>query len=274
MKTSPLTTSDILAQEIDPAFALRAGYILGSVEKHKPKKVLDAGCGRGFYVTMLSRYPFIKEIHGVDVSDYYLKRAQNALGEDKRVKLTKGSIYKLPHKDRYFDCIILSEVLEHLDDEPKVLAELKRVLKPGGRLLISVPHENFPFLWDPLNWVLMHFFNTHVNKDIWWLAGMWADHERLYTPERLKATVVKAGYKVKAEKSILHWSWPFSHFVLYAIGKNIVERLHAKEFDRFNVTEKKPVSLFLAQIMAWPSKMLDKRLPLKASQDLFVEVER
>ena len=108
-KSMTLSTSDILAHEIDPAFALRAGKILDAVEKHKPERILDAGCGRGFYITMLSRYDFPEQIHGVDISKTYLERARKALKHDSRVTFIKTSVYNLPFPDKHFDMIILSE---------------------------------------------------------------------------------------------------------------------------------------------------------------------
>lgn len=247
--------STILKNEVDPAFTKRASFILQSIEDKQPEKVLDAGCGRGFYVHAISMVPFVKEMHGIDVSEDYLNIARKHLN-DPKINLQKASIYELPYPDNYFDAVVSSEVMEHLSDDVGALKEIKRVLKPDGIVLISVPHLNFPFLWDPLNWILMKFFNTHINKDIWWLAGIWADHERLYTLEHLEQTVQQAGYKVdKSEKLISH-AWPFSHFLLYGIGKNIVERLGVDEFNRFDFREKK-FSQILSSIVRFPSK-LDK----------------
>jgi hypothetical protein len=121
-------------------------------------------------------------------------------------------------------------------------------------MLISVPNQNFPFLWDPLNWVLMKFFNTHIHKDIWWLAGIWADHERLYTRKTLKDTVMKAKLHIEKVDMVTSSCWPFSHFLLYGIGKNIVERLGANQFDRFNF-KPKPLSRLIAWIMRLPTEI-------------------
>ncbi len=169
----------LLDSEIDPAFAKRAAFIFQTIERKRPKKILDAGCGRGFYIYCLQYYRFIKEIHGIDVNKQYLAIARKNI-TDNRVKITNSNVYHLPYNNNYFDLIICSEVLEHLLDDGRALLELRRVLKKNGILIITVPNKNFPFFWDPLNWILMHFFKTHINKNIWWLAGICADHERLY----------------------------------------------------------------------------------------------
>lgn len=252
----------ILETEIDPAFAKRAEFIFEQAEKSKPEKILDAGCGRGFYLKSLSFYKYPKEIHGIDIEEKYLKIARS-ICDDKRIIIKNASIYSLSYPNNYFDFIICSEVLEHLKDDSQALIELNRVLKKGGVLILTVPNFNFPFLWDPLNWILMKLFNTHINKNIWWLAGIWADHERLYTHDQLQNLLRRTGFVVKNRVSFIRWCIPFSHFLLYGIGKNIVERLGAKQFDRFNFNDKK-ISRFLANIFRLPQKLESKK-PSKIS---------
>lgn len=266
MKTTHLI-KHVVSQEVDPAFAQRAEYILNKVRTEKPKRILDAGCGRGFYVKVLSLMKEPIEIVGIDIKEEYLEKARKNTANDKRVKILNASIYELPFKDGYFDCVISSEVLEHLDDDEMAVKEIHRVLKKKGIFLSSVPHKNFPFFWDPLNWLLMHIFRTHVNKNIWWLAGIWADHERLYTKDDYRK-VLKNTFETVYIKDILHWCWPCSHLLLYGIGKNMVERFGSKEFNRFNFAKKTPLSIVLAKVMALPSILLDKRFPRKASMGL------
>jgi len=245
----------LLKNEIDPAFAKRAEYIFNKISDKKPKKILDVGCGRGFYVFGCSLFNFIKEIHGLDNNDEYLKIAKRNC-VDKRIKLRKGNAYSLPYPDKYFDFIICSEVLEHLKNDNKGLQELHRVLKPKGTLIITVPNKNFPFLWDPLNWLLMKVFKTHINKDIWWLAGIWADHERLYDEKDIINKVNENGFKILDSQRIINFCWPFSHFLLYGIGKNLVERLKFNSFNRFNFNGKKTISYYLGCLISLPSSLI------------------
>lgn len=261
----------LLDSEIDPVFTLRSQAIFSEIEKRKPKLVLDAGCGRGFYSATLTTFPFIKKIVGIDLNNEYLKIARKQF-TDPRLKLGKASIYSLPFQDNSFDAIICSEVLEHVDDN-RALQELQRVVKKDGVILITVPSHNFPFLWDPVNWILMKFFHTHINKNIWWLAGMWADHERLYTVEQLKKVVAENSLKLKKIQGFGHHCWPFSHFVLYGIGKNLVERLGIKSFYRFNF-ERKPLSEVLASIFRWPLRFDKGDLLDQSCVDLFIVVEK
>jgi hypothetical protein len=91
-------------------------------------------------------------------------------------------------------------------------------------------------LWDPLNWILEHTFRTHISKNIWWLAGIWADHVRLYTQVDLYEKARQAGFEVEMIWRSTHAALPFTHFVLYGIGKNLVEKGLLKEFYRFSIT--------------------------------------
>jgi len=257
----------LLAHEFDPGFEQRARFIFEAIEEYKPKKILDAGCGRGFYSHGVAFYPFIQKIQGFDVNDQYLALAKTHC-KDKRIKLKKANIYSLPYPDNSFDFIIFSEVLEHLTSEKRALDELKRVLKKDGIIALTIPNEQFPFLWDPLNWLLMKLFHTHVPKDIWWLAGIWADHERLYSPERLERVLHKNDFEVVEQKKVIHWSWPFAHLILYGIGKNLIERLGFKMGNRFSYKKKGLAIEILAAIMKAPSTLLDSNIPLSSSVNI------
>ena len=165
-------------------------------------------------------------------------------------------------------------MLEHLTDEKKALSELGRVLKKGGHIALTVPNSNFPFLWDPLNWILMKLFNTHINKDIWWLSGIWADHERLYSLNELKIVIKNSPFTSGPLKTVVHWSWPFAHFILYGIGKNLVERLGLGMGNRFLYTKKSAVMTHVASLMKAPSTYLDQRCPISPAVNICVLLEK
>jgi SAM-dependent methyltransferase len=89
-------------------------------------RVLDAGCGEG---VLVDEYATRLRIEGLD-PNYSSDRVRN------------GSLTSLPYADRTFDRALCLDVLEHLtfDDQPRAIAELHRVLKPGGEVLVSVPN--------------------------------------------------------------------------------------------------------------------------------------
>jgi SAM-dependent methyltransferase len=100
-------------------------------------KVLDAGCGRGLY----TRYvlPKAESLTAVDFAADNVSTLRRRLAKWKNLTLLQGSITDLPLEDRQFDLVMMCEVLEHIDDDRKALSEIARVIKPGGRFIISVP---------------------------------------------------------------------------------------------------------------------------------------
>ena len=235
MKNYSLKIKKILEKEIDPAYVDRAEIILDKMSGKK--RILEIGCGRGFYLKALKEISPKIEITGVDLNPKYLEIAKKYV-DNKEVKIIKGNAIKLEFKENSFDGLIASEILEHIKDDKKVLKEIRRLLKPGGEVIISVPNKEYPFLWDPLNWCLERFFRTHVPKKIWWLAGIWAGHIRLYSEDELIKKVKESGLIIEKVWRKTKYCWPFSHFLFYGIGKNIVENGWLKDFNRFE-NEKK-----------------------------------
>jgi hypothetical protein len=95
------------------------------------------------------------------------------------------------------------------------------MLKPGGVVAITVPNANYPFWWDPINKTLESVFHIHIGKGP--LAGIWANHVRLYTAEKLRSSVVAAGFTVEEERAFTHYSFPFIHNLVYGLGKPLLE---------------------------------------------------
>lgn len=223
----------VLEKEIDPAYVDRAGIILSQLFEARVKNVLEIGCGRGFYLKALKEIRPKMEITGIDLNEEYLQRAKKYINNNE-IKIIKGDVTKLKFKKNSFESVIASEVLEHIKRDDVVLKEVERVLKPGGIVMISVPNYNYPFWWDPINWFLERFFRIHIPARIWWLAGIWAGHVRLYEEEGLVKKVKDSGLVIEKVWRKTKYCLPFSHFLFYGIGKNIIERGGLKEFDRFS----------------------------------------
>jgi len=101
----------------------------------------DLGCGTGLVASALS--PFVAQLIAVDASEEMLAAARLRLGETSNVDLRSGALESLPIDDCALDAATVMLVLHHLADPAAALAEAKRALKPGGRLLIvdMLPHE-------------------------------------------------------------------------------------------------------------------------------------
>lgn len=95
----------------------------------------------------------------------------------------RGDATRLPFADDTFDCVVTSEVLEHIQDDVSAISELHRVLKPGGTLGVTVP------TWWPekINWMLSDEY--HAPKSV-------GGHVRIYSATELKAKLRAAGLDV------------------------------------------------------------------------------
>jgi arsenite methyltransferase len=101
------------------------------------ERVLDAGCGPGFYVAeTLERVGPEGSVVGVDASAPMLGLAAKRCEGHDNVSFHEGDVTALPVPDADFDRVLSVQVLEYVGDIPAALAELLRVLRPGGRALI------------------------------------------------------------------------------------------------------------------------------------------
>lgn len=114
----------------------RVDRLLELLDVRPEHRVLEVGVGAG---NILARVQ-AAELHGIDISDYVLAKAAERLGE--RATLVKGDAESLPYEDASFDRVYCSEVLEHVIDPKAVIREMRRVLKPGGVVVVSVPNEH------------------------------------------------------------------------------------------------------------------------------------
>lgn len=113
-----------------PAMLALAGDVAG-------RRILDAGCGSGLLFTALRDRGAM--VSGFDSSAGMLELARRRLGDGADLQVTDlGS--PLPYPDDTFDDVAASLVLHYLEDWGPALAELRRILKPGGRLIASVDH--------------------------------------------------------------------------------------------------------------------------------------
>ena len=100
-------------------------------------RVLDLGCGPGFYVAeLLERVGPSGHVAGVDTSGPMLELAAARIGTRDNVELAAAPATALPFADDSFDGAISVQVLEYVDDVDQALAELHRVLRPGGRVVV------------------------------------------------------------------------------------------------------------------------------------------
>lgn len=149
--------------------------------------VIDVGCGAG-------RHSFEAYRRGADVIAFDQNAAEladvdtmlQAMGQSgqapasAKAQVVVGDALALPYPDGTFDCVIASEILEHIPDDASVIAELIRVLRPGGSLAVTVPR----WLPERICWLLSDEY--HAND---------GGHIRIYRAAQLRAKVEARGMR-------------------------------------------------------------------------------
>ena len=134
-------------------------------------KAVEIGCGEGFSTQRLRG--MLPESIELEASEYVASMLPNARAINPGMTITEESVYDLQHDDGSFDLVFLLEVLEHLDYPDKGLAELARVTKSGGYMVLGVPREP---LWCALNMArfkyLSRFGNTPGHLNHWSTSGV------------------------------------------------------------------------------------------------------
>ena len=155
-------------------------------------RVLDLGCGEGRHMHGLCSIENI-ELAGIDLCFDDLEKTRAGLvnvteGKTKRkLSLVQGDALRLPFADNAFDVVICSEVLEHLDDYETAVLEIKRILKSGGALAVSVPR-----MWpERICWALSEAYHT--------VPG---GHVRIFNARRLRRRIEVEGFTFLRQ----HWA--------------------------------------------------------------------
>ncbi len=99
-------------------------------------RVLDAGCGEGYGTDRLTNVA--AAVTGVDLEEPVIRRAASRYP---RARFDAANLVSLPYTDGAFDAVVSLQVIEHLHSPQEFLAECKRVLAPGGVLIISTPNR-------------------------------------------------------------------------------------------------------------------------------------
>ena len=150
-------------------------------------RVIDVGCGLG-------RHSYEAYRRGADVIAFdqnaeelaevdTMLQAMGAEGEapaSAKAQVVVGDALALPYPDDSFDCVIASEILEHIPDDDTAIAELARVLSPGGRLAVTVPR----WLPERICWLLSDEY--HANE---------GGHIRIYRADELRTKLTSAGLR-------------------------------------------------------------------------------
>jgi ubiquinone/menaquinone biosynthesis C-methylase UbiE len=162
------------------------------------KRILDIGCGVGAFVRRLRE--FSDEVYGTDID------AENvAKGADQVPNLGLAVGEAMPFRDETFDVILLHEVLEHVDDDVQTLRESRRILAPGGRIVVFCPNRMYPFETHGIFLGKRYVFGNIP------LVGYLPDvardrlvpHARAYTAGQLRRVYRRAGLRAQVHTQVM-----------------------------------------------------------------------
>ncbi len=143
-------------------------------------RVLDIGCGS-------SRIPM--SIPGCVALD--VQKQKTRFQSSHGVEAVGGSIYALPFRDASFDQVIFSQVIEHIPLKPQIMGELRRVLKPGGTLVIGTPDYGRMF------WVILEEFYNRISP-----AGHCHEHITKFSLRTFRELIEGAGFRCRRARYV------------------------------------------------------------------------
>ena len=135
-------------------------------------RVLDVGCATGFFLEVASDAGW--EAHGVELSPFAAKVAQRKFGS----RIFNGTLEQATFPDGYFDLVTLSDLIEHVPDPDGFLDEVRRILKPGGCVMVVTPNV------QSVSALLMGKLWSHYK----------AEHLLYFTPHTLRTLLERHGF--------------------------------------------------------------------------------
>jgi 2-polyprenyl-3-methyl-5-hydroxy-6-metoxy-1,4-benzoquinol methylase len=159
-------------------FERRRAFLISALEPRS--RVIDVGCGAGWFCDALAAAGF--SVVGVEVAEEPVRRARARYG-DLEFLVVGGE--ELPFAAGAFDAAWLGEVIEHVQDGLGLLAEVARVVGPGGRLVLSTPDH----AWARRLWlgVSRRAFEAHFEPR--------SDHVRFFTRRSLTGLLNAGGFE-------------------------------------------------------------------------------
>lgn len=187
-------------------FVGRRAIILRVLDRHvhrgaRALEILDFGCGTGAFLPALERFGAVSAVDGDEAAVAFCHRR----GRTEARHVAAGA--RLPFADASFDLVTTLDVVEHIQDDITALRELRRVMRPGGALLVTVPA--FMLLWGDQDEISHHF--------------------RRYTDASLRRSLRSAGFVV--EHSSYFNTWLFAPIATLRVVRRMIRRPSAENSD-------------------------------------------
>lgn len=210
-------------------YRARNELITWATKRHFPdlKTFLEIGCGTGYALSGVRAAFPSAELMGSEIISAGIEFAQRRVPS---AQILQMDARRIPFRD-HFDVIGAFDVIEHIEEDTEVLAEIHRALRPGGGLVLAVPQH--PALWSP--------------------HDEYTRHVRRYTSSELQRKVEGAGFEILRTTSFVSLLLPV--MLLARLRMRMTDPLARK--DPVNAARvSRPVSLALAPVMAFESALI------------------
>lgn len=214
--------------------AVYLGLLAHELGGDRPRRVLDLGCGNG---------GFLEGLAGIGDEVFPSDISVESLGFCARRGFPRGAVssgYALPYADGVFDLVCMFDAIEHIEDDDRAMREVARVLRPGGRVFVSVPAYQF----------------LYANND------RVAQHYRRYTRPRLRKVFEQAGLVVERNT---HTNVFLSPLIVPAVLLiKILEKVTQKDTDSDHTNLSWPIPAFVHDVLF---RLFAAELPLSKRFD-------
>ncbi|MFH1721841.1 MAG: class I SAM-dependent methyltransferase [Candidatus Altiarchaeota archaeon] len=233
---------------------IRRRWVRRAIEA-KGKKVLDCGCGVGIY----SKDVLVSggKAFGIDAEKTLVEQATMEIGK----KFGAADAINLPFRPGSFEIVLLTDVLEHLDEPGKALTEIHKVLSLGGSLIITVPHKNMQKVYD--------FLSMKKEEH---------GHLRLYDEDMVSSQLDACGYKINFIRRIQS---PIAGLVGMAVAKIALWKYGDKKVRECQMTVETQKNTILslsyvivANILYMPLALIELASPQKIGTELLIVAEK
>ena len=158
-----------------------------AVAGDQPIRILDVGCGTGVFAAKIRQALPMARVWGVDlVSDMLRKGADRWRRHSVGVQPVQGDSERLPFADGSFDFITCANSFHHYPHQDRAVAEMHRVLRPGGRLMIVDGYRDAPYGWFIYDVCVaavegsVHHASSRQFRDLFAQSGLSAVAQRVY----------------------------------------------------------------------------------------------
>lgn len=200
---------------LDPNHNVRYLQLADAIDALPGQSYLNVGCGRGMVEMLLQRRREVAV--GLDPDPESLADAKRLNAHQLWLRFEQGSLFT---QEGQWDLVVMSEVLEHLEDEAGALAAIRRLLAPGGTFVMTVPN--------------LDDFGTVLTRLVKGKAPFKApDHLREYTRRSARQALERAGFQVVRSEGI-HFGFPKPQWVRRVLSEySPVRRFLARVFPQW-----------------------------------------